>query len=97
MKLMVLIFLGMSYQMPTLFGIVRGGGDTRFNMINNLVFTWGVVMPLSFAAAFWWKLPVFWVVFFLNCDQLLKCVPAFLYANSYRWVHVLTRETEETS
>jgi putative MATE family efflux protein len=95
MKLMVLIFLGMSYQMPTLFGIVRGGGDTRFNMINNLVFTWGVVMPLSFAAAFWWKLPVFWVVFFLNCDQLLKCVPAFLYANSYRWVHVLTRETEK--
>jgi putative MATE family efflux protein len=95
MKLMVLIFLGMSYQMPTLFGIVRGGGDTRFNMINNLVFTWGVVMPLSFAAAFWWKLPVFWVVFFLNCDQLLKCVPAFLYANSYRWVHVLTRDTEK--
>jgi putative MATE family efflux protein len=94
MKLMVLIFLGMSYQMPTLFGIVRGGGDTRFNMFNNLIFTWGVVMPLSFAAAFWWKLSVPWVVFLLNCDQLLKCIPAFLYSNSYRWVHVLTRDEE---
>ena len=49
-------------------------------------------MPLSFAAAFWWRLPVFWVVFCLNSDQLFKCIPVALYANGYRWVHVLTRE-----
>ncbi len=95
--LMVLIFIGMAYQMPASVGIVRGGGETRFNMRLNLISTWVIVMPLSFAAAFWWKLPVFWVVFFLNCDQIFKCLPVAIYTNGYRWVHVLTRGQKDTA
>lgn len=90
--LMAVIFVGMAYQMPVGFGIIRGSGDTKFNMYTNLISTWVIVMPLSFAAAFWWKLPVFWVVFVLNCDQLFKCIPVAVWANRYKWVHVLTRE-----
>lgn len=90
--LMVVIFIGMAYQMPVSVGIIRGGGETKFNMYLNVLSTWVVVMPLSFLAAFWWKLPVFWVVLCLNSDQLFKCVPIFIYANSYRWVRVLTKE-----
>lgn len=90
--LMVIIFVGMAYQMPVSVGIIRGGGETKFNMYMNLISTWGIVMPLSFAAAFWWKLPVFWVVLCLNSDQLFKCIPVAIYANSYRWIHVLTRK-----
>ena len=41
------------------------------------------------------ELPVFWVVFFLNSDQLFKCIPIFYYANSYRWIHVLTCPEQE--
>lgn len=93
MLLMALIFVGMAYQMPVAVGIIRGGGDTKFNMKLNLISTWVIVMPLSFAAAFWWKLPVVWVVFFLNCDQLFKCLPVAIHVNRYRWVRVLTRET----
>ena len=95
--LMTVIFIGMAYQMPVSTGIIRGGGETKFNMHLNLISTWGIVMPLSFAAAFWWKLPVFWVVFFLNSDQLFKCIPIFYYANSYRWIHVLTRPEQAKS
>ena len=91
--LMVLIFVGMAYQMPASVGIVRGGGETKFNMRLNLISTWAIVMPLSIAAAFWWKLPVFWVVFCLNCDQIFKCLPVAIYTNQYRWVHQLTRKT----
>lgn len=89
--LMSFIYVGMAYQMPVASGIIRGSGDTRFSMYTNLISTWVIVMPLSFAAAFWWKLPVFWVVFLLNSDQLFKCVPVAVWANSYKWVHVLTR------
>lgn len=49
--LMVLIFVGMAYQMPASVGIIRGGGETKFNMHLNLISTWAIVMPLSFAAA----------------------------------------------
>jgi putative MATE family efflux protein len=92
--LMVVIYVFMAYQMPTGSGIIQGGGDTKFSMRLNLVSTWCIVMPLSFAGAFWWKLPVFWVVFLLNSDQIFKCVPIFLRANSYKWVRVLTRKDE---
>lgn len=94
--LMVIIFVGMAYQMPVSVGVIRGGGETRFNLYLNLISTWLIVMPLSFMAAFWWKIPVFWVVFCLNCDQLFKCIPIFFYANSYRWIHVLTRKTTKS-
>lgn len=89
--LMAVIFVGMAYQMPVASGIIRGSGDTKFSMYTNLISTWGIVMPLSFAAAFWWKLPVFWVVLLLNSDQIFKCIPVAIWANRYKWVHVLTR------
>lgn len=52
MIIMSIIMVGMSYQMPVSVGIIQGGGDTRFNMYINLISTWGIVMPLSFLAAF---------------------------------------------
>ena len=89
--LMALIYVGMAYQMPVASGIIRGSGDVKFSMYTNLISTWAIVMPLSFSAAFWWNLPVFWVVFLLNSDQLFKCIPVGIRVNHYRWVHILTR------
>ena len=56
------VMVGMSYQMPVSVGVIQGGGDTKFQMYMNLISTWGIVMPLSFLAAFVWKLPVELVV-----------------------------------
>ena len=89
--LMALIYVGMAYQMPIATGVIRGSGDTKFSMYLNLISTWLIVMPLSFAAAYWWSLPVFWVVFLLNFDQLFKCIPVAIRVNRYKWVHILTR------
>ncbi len=49
--------IGTSYQMACLTGIVRSGGDTRFVLINDLIFMWGIVLPSSAAAAFLLHLP----------------------------------------
>ncbi len=92
LTLMVVIFVGMAYQMPATIGIIRGGGDTKYSTQINIISTWAIVMPLSFAAAFWWDLPVLWVVLCLNSDQLFKCLPVAVYTNQYRWIRVLTRE-----
>ena len=43
----------------------------------NLISTWGIVMPLSFLAAFVWKLPVELVVIAVQSDQLFKGIPVF--------------------
>lgn len=85
------VLVTMSYQMPTNGGIIRGGGDTRFVMVLDLVSIWGIVLPLSCLAAFVWKLSPIAVIILLNSDQVFKCVPAFIRVNSYKWIKRLTR------
>lgn len=89
--IMAVIMVGMSYQMPVSFGIIQGGGDTKFTMTMNLISTWCIVMPLSFMAAFWWKWPVEWVVVVVQSDQIFKCLPTFLHFRKYTWMKKLTR------
>ena len=82
---------GTAYQMPTITGIIRGGGDAKFVFYNDLIHIWGIVIPLSLAAAFLLGWHPVAVLFCLNLDQLLKCIPAAVKANRYRWMKKLTR------
>ena len=92
--IMGLIMVGMSYQMPVSFGIIQGAGDGKFTMRMNMISTWCIVMPLSFAAAFWWKLPVEWVVLVIQSDQIFKGLPTFIHFRKYNWMKKLTRTAE---
>ena len=83
-----IVMVGMSYQMPTGIGIIKGGGDVKYMMYLNLISTWAIVMPLSFLGAFVWKLPVPMVVLLLNSDQLFKCIPTYLYVKKDQWIKV---------
>lgn len=89
--IMGIIMVGMSYQMPVSFGIIQGAGDGKFTMKMNMISTWCIVMPLSFAAAFWWKLPVEWVVVVIQSDQIFKGLPTFIHFRKYNWMKKLTR------
>ena len=77
--------------MPVNVGSIRGGGDTRYAVILDLISIWGLVIPFSCLAAFVFHWPAVAVVICLNADQVFKCVPAAIYGNSYRWVRDLTR------
>ncbi|MBR6350309.1 MAG: MATE family efflux transporter [Lachnospiraceae bacterium] len=90
--IMAVVMVGMSYQMPVSFGIIQGGGDAKFTMKMNLISTWLIVVPLTFMAAFWWKLPVEWVVVVVQSDQIFKCLPTFIKFRKYNWFKKLTRE-----
>ena len=84
--------VGSCYEAPALCGIVSGGGDTKFVLFNDLIFMWGIVLPLSFLSAFVWYLPVPVTFFFLKCDQILKCFVAVVKVNRFKWIKKLTRE-----
>ena len=83
--------IGTSYEMPVLVGIVRGGGDSAFVLKNDLISIWGIVIPVSFLAAFVFNWPPVAVVFCLNADQLFKCAAAVIKVNKYNWIKKLTR------
>ncbi len=79
---------GTAYQMPALTGIVRSG-QPSFILKNDLISIWGIVLPASFLAAFYFKASPVLVVFLLNSDQIFKCAAAFIKTNSYTWVRKL--------
>ena len=83
--------VGTAYQVACLSGIVRGGGLTKFVFYNDLIFQWGIILPLSLLAAYVWHLPPVWVFFILKSDQLLKCTVAAVEVNRYTWIRKLTR------
>lgn len=86
------VCVGMSYQMPTNNGIIRGGGNAMFVVRMDLVSIWMIVIPLSFVMAFVVKASPAVVVCCLNADQIFKCVPAFLESHYGNWIRKLTRE-----
>ena len=89
--------IGTAYQNPSLTGIVRGGGNTKFVFYNDLIFMWGIVLPASILAAFVFRLNPVIVFCCLKADQVLKCFVAIWQVNSYRWVRKVTRESEDPS
>ena len=86
------VYVGMSYQMPTNNGIIRGGGNTMFVVKMDLISIWGIVIPLSLFMAFVVKVSPAVVVCCLNADQIFKCVPAFLESHYGNWIRKLTRD-----
>lgn len=92
LMILSVVFVGMSYQMPTNNGIIRGGGSATFVMKMDLISIWGIVLPISFIMAFVVKASPIVVICCLNADQIFKCVPAFIKANYGNWAKKLTRD-----
>lgn len=92
LMILSVVIVGMSYQMPTNNGIIRGGGNAMFVVKMDLISIWGIVIPLSFIMAFVVKASPAVVVCCLNADQIFKCIPAFLESHYGNWIRKLTRE-----
>ena len=72
------VCVGMSYQMPTNNGIIRGGGNAMFVVKMDLVSIWMIVLPLSFIMAFVVKASPIVVVCCLNADRYSNaCQPSW--------------------
>ena len=92
MTVLAITTVGTAYQMGTLTGVVRAGGATNFVLKNDTCFVVFVIIPASLLASYVFHAPA-WVVYLcLKCDQLLKCIVAFIKVNRFNWVRNLTRE-----
>jgi Na+-driven multidrug efflux pump len=81
---------GTAYQMTSLFGLVKSGGDTSFVFKNDTIFVFLIVIP-SAVIALYLNAPA-WIVFLcLKCDQLLKCFVAVVVVNRFKWMKNLTK------
>lgn len=87
--------VGTSYQMACDNGIIRGGGDTSFSMKMNLISMWCIIVPLSAAAAFLFKMPPVVVFACLKSDQIYKTIPVVIHLRKWNWVKRVTRAEAE--
>lgn len=67
-------------------GVLRGGGDTKFLMVADILFLWIVSIPLGILAGFVWELPAFWIYICIRIDQIIKAVWCIGRLKSGKWI-----------
>lgn len=73
-------------------GIFGAGGDSIFDMKNNIVFMWCCTVPLGLLAAFVWHWPVPVVFLIVSLDEIIKLPVVFWHYKKYIWLRNITRE-----
>lgn len=70
-------------------GVLRGGGDTKFLMVADILFLWVAAIPLGALAGLVWHMPAFWIFTFLKIDQIIKAVWCVFRLYSGKWIKVI--------
>ncbi len=70
-------------------GVLRGGGDTRFLMVADILFMWLASLPLGYLAGFVWHLSPFWIYLLLKIDYLIKTVICLFRLRSKKWIRMV--------
>lgn len=68
-------------------GILRGGGDTGFLMVADIIFQWVASIPLGCILGLWLRLPAFWVLIALRIDYIIKSVWLTVRLAGTKWIH----------
>lgn len=75
-----------SIQTMNSMGILRGAGDVKFAMLNDILFLWGFTIPCGILTGLVLKWPVCWVYIVLKLDQLLKIFTSEYRLRGTKWL-----------
>lgn len=92
MNVTAIILVFQSVGSCMMMGVLRGGGDAKFVLMNDIVFMWCVAIPGGFIAAFALDLSVIPVFFILKSDEIIKSIVAIFRVTSGKWVKDVTRD-----
>lgn len=82
--------VGKSVNGTTIGGIFCAGGDSGFGFLCDTITMWCITVPLGFLAAFVLHLPVVFVYFIVNLDEIVKLPAVYRHYKKYKWVRDLT-------
>ncbi len=85
-----LIVFFQAIAMVGMVGVLRAGGDAKFVLVCEVIFLWGVAVPLGFFTGLWlgWPAPAVFLV--LKCDEILKTVVSSVRICRFRWLRDVT-------
>ena len=87
MQASTLIVLFQPTASTTTKGVLRGGGDTRFLMVADVIFQWCASIPLGYLAGLVLQLPPFWVLITLRIHYVIKAVWMSFRMQGDKWIH----------
>lgn len=76
-------------------GVLRGGGDTRFLMLADILFLWVISIPFGALAGLVWHWSAFWIYVALKLDQILKAVWCVYRFGSGKWIKTINATREQ--
>ena len=75
-------------------GILRGGGDTKFLMVADVLFLWIASLPLGYLAGFVFGLSPFWISIFLRIDTVIRSLWCAMRLYQGKWTRTVKSERE---
>ncbi|PKK89120.1 MAG: MATE family efflux transporter [Candidatus Wallbacteria bacterium HGW-Wallbacteria-1] len=84
---LVVTFKSMNFHL--IVGILRGGGDTTWGMMLDICGMWLVGLPLAFAGAFYFHLPVYLVYALASTEEIVKFFFGIYRFRSGKWIRDL--------
>jgi putative MATE family efflux protein len=77
------------FNMLTMFGILRSGGDTRYMMRIDAFCMWGIGVPLAICGGMVLGLPLRWVYLLVLAEEAVKAVWSYRRVRSRKWLQTL--------
>lgn len=89
--------IGKSLNSTNIGGIFPAGGDSKFGFWADTLVMWGIILPLSYACAFVWKVNPILLYAVISLDEIIKLPVALIRYRQYKWLKNITREIAPAS
>lgn len=80
------------YNLMNIVGVFRGGGDTKFAMLSEMLSVWLIGVPLAIIGSVVLKFPVVYVVMMLSLEEVVKSIIGYKRFKSGKWLHNIISE-----
>lgn len=91
-SLMVLAFVlpFKAFNMHSIVGILRSGGDTKASLLIELTSVWLVGVPLALLGGFVLQLPIYYLYLLISLEEVYKVIISLIRIRSGKWINDLT-------
>jgi len=84
------------FNMTLSMGVLRAGGDNKSCMVIDFTGMWVISIPLTFLAAFYFSLPLFWVACVAYSEEICKAFMFVIRMRKRFWLRNLTEIVSES-
>ena len=85
----ILVFQSLAFIL--MIGILRGGGDTKFVLVADIIFLLFLTVPFGYVVAVILKWPIPLVYIVLKSDEIMKVIVSLFRVKSGKWIRNVTR------